>query len=361
MSNKDANAPGLVPQITVEAKSPVSKLQRQFNNKIKKINKLKEKIAKKQAIMAQAQARVQAEIQPLFGKLVEKRIELVKLLDRLYDLPFFKKREKEKIAYLIEDISYDLIEKYKVEELIEVYDKYAVTSYADAMKQADEEAREMAEDLLRNAFGLDIDMDDVESLEDLEKKVEEQFDQQEKEREEKKSARKKTKAQLAKEEKMKAEMNNISKASRRVYTELAKVLHPDKEKDEATKAWKEEAMKKVTQAYKQDDFFELLRLQMEYIESQGENLNQLSEEQLRYYLKILNEQAKELEEEDYSFSFGFDAHFYHQYCGTPKQMDQKIGSARNSLERELQQLNQDLQEFEEPANLRAFLKELRFR
>ncbi|MCC9167169.1 J domain-containing protein [Pontibacter harenae] len=361
MPKEDAIVKGLVPQISAKDKSQLSKLQRQFNNKIDKINKLKQKLVERQKVLDHAQARVQEEIRPLIMQLVDGRVKMVKLLDRSYDKSLFKKRERDKIAMLIEDLSYTLIEAYGVEELIELHDKYADVSYEDAARQAEEESREITEDMLRNVFGLDIELDENSSFDDLQSQMEQQFDEREKEQEKKQSARKKTATQLAKEEKMKAEMENISKASRRVYTELAKMLHPDREKDEAARVWKEEAMKKVTQAYKQDDFFELLRLQMEYMENQDQNLDQLSEQQLKYYLKILNEQAKDLEDEDYEFNFSPDADFYRQYCGTPKQMDQKFGTARNELKKQLTQLKQDIQNFEDPAYLRAFLKEFRFR
>lgn len=347
-----------MPQITIQEKSPISKLQRQFNNKIKEINSLKKNLAEREALVVQARARVEAELRPLVEQLVEKRIELVKLLDRSYGLSVFRKREKDKIAFLLEDISYSLIESHGVEELIPLHDKYAAMPYADAVKQAEEDAREMTQDMFRSVFGLEVD--DFDNFNQIEDKILQQLDARERERAEKKSARKKTKAQLAKEEKLKAEMNNISKASRRVYTDLVKLLHPDKEQDAANKAWKEEAMKQITHAYKQDDFFELLRLRMEHIPEQDKNLDQLPEDQLKYYLKLLNEQVRDLEDQQYAFFSGPDASLFHQYCGNPKQMEQKFGTAKNDLKKELKQLKQDLQNLEEPAYLRAFLKELRF-
>lgn len=359
MPNKDTTAKGLVPQITVQEKSPLSKLQRQFNSKIKKINTLKKNLAEREALVVQARARAETELGPIMGQLVEKRIELVKLLDRSYALSVFRKREKDKIAYLIEDISYSLIEAHGVEELIPLHDKYAAMPHADAVKQAEEDARELTQDMFRSVFGLEVEVDDLDNFDQIEDKILQQLEERERERAEKKSGRKKTKAQLAKEEKLKAEMDNISKASRRVYTDLVKLLHPDKEQDEATKAWKEEAMKQITHAYKQDDFFELLRLRMEHIPEQDKNLDQLPEDQLKYYLKLLNEQVRDLEDQQYAFFSGPDAGFYHQYCGNPKQMDQKFGTAKNDLKKELKQLKQDLQNLEEPSYLRAFLKELR--
>jgi hypothetical protein len=361
MPDKSTNVTGLVPQIKLKDKSQLSKLQRQFNSKVNKINTLKKDLAERQALLAQARARVETNLRPLLGQIVEKRIELVKLLDRSYGLSIFRKREKDKISFLIEDISYNLIEAHGVEELIALHDKYAELTHADAVKQAEEEAKEMTQDMFRNVFGMDVDIADLDDLDQLESRMEQQLEEQERERAAKKATRKKTKAQLAKEEKMKSDMHNISKASRRVYTDLVKLLHPDKEQDASVKAWKEEAMKEITSAYNRDDFFELLRLRMEYIKEEEKGLDQLPEDQLKYYLKILNEQVRDLEAQQFDFYTSPDASFYFQYCGPPQQMEQKFGTAKNDLKKELKQLKQDLQNLEEPAYLRAFLKELRFR
>lgn len=348
-----------MPQITVNDKSQLSKLQRRFNNTIQKINALKNKLAARQAVLEQARARMESELRPLILKIVESRVELVKLLDRSYNLAVFKKREKDKIAYLIEDISFQLIENYGVEEVIALHDKYAPATHAEVVAQEEEAAKEITANMFR-MFGVEVDADDFDDVEQLQSKMQQQLEEEDQERVQQRAGQKKTKAQLAKEEKMKTEMQNISKASRRVYTNLVKLLHPDKEQDEEVKVWKEEAMKQVTQAYEKDDFFELLRLQMAYIAEHEKQIDQLPEDQLKYYLKLLQEQYQELEEQEYLFNIGPDAGFYFQYGGTPKQMDQKFGTAKNDLKKELKQLKQDLQHLEEPAYLRAFLKEVRF-
>ena len=117
MTDKNTTGKELVPQIYAD-KSRLSRTQRQFNNKIEKINTLKKGLAEQQALLEQARARVETDLRPLLGQIVEKRIELVKLLDRSYGLSIWRKREKDKIAYLIEDISYNMIEAHGVEELI---------------------------------------------------------------------------------------------------------------------------------------------------------------------------------------------------------------------------------------------------
>ena len=285
MAENKSEKTSLVPQIAVKDKSPLAKLQRQFNSKIKKINTLKATLEETEQQLQQARERLHKELQPLLDKLLEARIAFVRLLDRSYALPYFRKKEKEKLGILIADITYELIDQHGVEELTELHDKYAEKPHAEYKTEADEMAKDMAQSMFKGFFGLDLEIDDLDDFEKVQSQIEQQLEEKEQAYQAKRAGRKKTKAQLEKEEKAKAEMANISKASRRIYTDLVKLLHPDKEPDPAARTWKEEAMKKVTLAYEQDDFFELLRMQMEFIEEQDRGLDLLSEEQLKYYIK----------------------------------------------------------------------------
>lgn len=350
----------LVPQIAVKDQSALAKLQKQFNAKIKKINALKTSLQETEQEMQLARERVQKELQPLLDQILEHRIRFVKLLDRMHALPYFRKREKEKLSLLISDIAYEFIDRHGVEELTELHDKHADKTHAEYTEEADEMAKDMAQDMFKNVFGLDLDFDDLNDFEKVQSQIEQQLEEKEQARQARQKTRKKSKAQLEKEEKAKAEMANISKASRRIYTDLVKLLHPDKEQDAATRAWKEEAIKQVTQAYQQDDFFELLRLQMEYLREQDQGLEQLPEQQLKYYIKMLNDQIRELEDEHYARTggFGLGSDFYFRFCGPPKLMDQKFAREKRELKKELTQLQKDLQEFESPKSLREFLREV---
>ena len=300
------------------------------------------------------------ELQPLLDQILVHRIQFVKLLDRMHALPYFRKKEKEKLSVLISDIAYELIDRHGMDELTELHDRHADKTHAEYKEEADDMAKDMAQNMFKGIFGIDVELDDLSDFEKVQSQIEQQLEEKEQAHQTRQKTRKKSKAQLEKEEKAKAEMANISKASRRIYTDLVKLLHPDKEQDEAARTWKEEAIKKVTLAYQQDDFFELLRLQMEYLAEQDQGLNQLPEQQLQYYIKMLNDQIRELEDEHYARTggIGFGNDFYFRYCGPPKLMDQKFAREKRELKKELTQLQKDLQEFESPKSLREFLREV---
>jgi hypothetical protein len=357
MLTPDSNkpVPSLTPQITSEDQRRLSQLQQEFNKKVAQIEQLKLELATRRDSMDLAQKRIEKELRPIIMQQVAQRAELAHLLDDAFALSLFSFREKEKLAQLIASIALDLIENYERHDLVALHDRYAEVPYAErAAYIADEGFPEEGIDS-EEEQGIPDDWDDLDDFE----RIQVQLDREEEEREWAKQNRqkgRKTKAQKEKEAKAKAELSNISKASRRVYTDLAKQLHPDKERDETKRAWKEEAMKRVTQAYHHDDFFELLRLQMEFLQEQGQALDKLPDEQLQYYIRLLDEQVSELQTDLNGFIFGPNATFYDRFCGSPKQMNQKFKRAKEDLSYELERLKDNLKVLQDPVQIKVLLK-----
>ncbi|MBJ6119912.1 J domain-containing protein [Pontibacter sp. BT310] len=350
-SNKPV--PNLTPQISTSAERKLSKLQQEFNQKTEQIELLKKEIATRRESMNLAQKRIEKELRPIILQQLEKRVELANLLDQAFSLPIFSIREKLKISALIENITFDLISNYERRDMIELHDRYAEYTYAERTAFTAEDPDETIAD---DELTIEDDFDDLDDFERIQAQLDREREQREQEKQNRQKNRK-TKAQREKEAQAKAELSNISKASRRVYTELAKQLHPDKEQDETKRAWKEEAMKRVTQAYHHDDFFELLRLQMEFMQEQGQALDTLQDEQLQYYVKILTDQLDELKAEFQDLANGPDAGFYTRFCGSPKQMDQKFKSAKEDLTLELEQLKQNVRTLQDdPQMIKVILK-----
>lgn len=352
----DKPVPSLTPQISSEDQRRLSKLQQDFNKKVAQIEQLKQELTSRRDSMDLAQKRIEKELRPIIMQQVEQRAALAHLLDEAFALPLFSFREKEKLALLIADIALDLIQNYERQDLIALHDRYAEVPYAErAVYAADEEDSSEEDKISEEETAIPDNWDELDEYERLQAQLDREEEERERARQNRQKGRK-TKAQKEKEAKAKAELSNISKASRRVYTDLAKQLHPDKERDETKRAWKEEAMKRVTQAYHHDDFFELLRLQMEFMQEHGQALDKLPDEQLQYYVRLLDEQLSELQAELNGFIFGPNATFYDRFCGSPKQMNQKFKRAKESLTYELEQLKQNLRVLQDPVQIKVVLK-----
>ncbi|WP_299822348.1 J domain-containing protein [uncultured Pontibacter sp.] len=350
MHGSNKLVPNITPQITTPDNQKLSTLQQEFNHKTEQIEQLKQELDTRRQSINLAQRRIEKELRPIIQQQLEKRVELARLLDEAYALPLFSFREKEKLAILIENITFDLISNYERKDMLELHDKYAELTYAERTAFA---AEDEGKTILDEEPSIEDELDDYERIQ---AELDREMERREQEKQNRQKSRK-TKAQLAKEAQAKAELSNISKASRRVYTELAKQLHPDKEQDETKRAWKDEAMKRVTHAYHHDDFFELLRLQMEFMQEQGQPLEALPDEQLQHYIKILTDQVDELKATLHTLATEPDSGFYTRFCGTAKQMDQKFKSAKEDLHRELEQLKQNLRTLQnDPQMIKVLLK-----
>ena len=111
------------------------------------------------------------------------------------------------------------------------------------------------------------------------------------------SGTKKTKKQLAEME-MELQLQEArSKSISSIYKQLVKVLHPDLEQDEKQKPIKEELMKQLSIAYKNNDLLSLLMLEIEWINNSDNNVQQQGDEKLKIYNALLMEQVAEVEKE----------------------------------------------------------------
>ena len=82
-----------------------------------------------------------------------------------------------------------------------------------------------------------------------------------------------------------------------IIRQLTKVLHPDREMDEAKKAQKSVLMQRANLAYKQNDLLALLELQFEREQFEQKELNSLANEKLLAYNRMLQRQRKQIKEE----------------------------------------------------------------
>jgi hypothetical protein len=348
--------------ITQKSEKDLSKLQKQFNANVKKINELKQRLKDDEEQLRKIVTRIQSDIIPTEHKHFEKITELVYVFDKHHDDPFFKKKEKAKIADFIVNKSQELIETTGNEDLKILYEKYAEESFDEMDAEAENATAEMMKNMMSSMFGVNFEEDaDVSDPQKMQEYMERKMEGKQAESQAKKANKKKSNKQIEKEEKIKEEAKNISKAARSIYTDLVKAFHPDRERDETERVRKTEIMKKVTQAYEDDDLFELLRLK---IELQGADIESLTmaDEQLKYYNKILKEQVRELEESLWQLRMqgsgpmgGED--LLSRFGGDEKSMKAKITRQVNKLKNNIKMVEQDIIALGVKENMRRFLKD----
>ncbi len=330
-------------------KAALSKRQKEFNRLTKKIEETNKLISDLKKGGEQLQQRVEKEMKPLLVEMNSVKAGMVRAMDRVYDDKLLKKADHKKLAHLITDLSFDLINGGGFEDLKPIFNKYNEVDFDTVNAAVEQEAAARAKEMA-SMFGVDFDDDDDISTpeqfqEQMFKKLFEQqegFEEEERVKAEKRANRPKTQKQQEREDKQKEHEQKLSKSVRAVYMDLVKAFHPDREKDEAERLRKTEIMQRVTQAYNDNDLLGLLKLQMEFDRIDQEHLETLADEQLLYYNKVLKQQLDDLEEQKFEI--------VNQLASLSDLNPYQI----NSVESVFFQFNQDLREFKrELKNIKA--------
>jgi len=280
----------------------LSKNQIMFNRLTKRIEQLQGIIQTETAKLESLLKIYLAEILERKRALAESRVMVAKALGASTKKVKFGKRQYEDVRAVILDLCEEAFVEIEPDKETEAfYDAWAETSYREeAQSQSDAMKREMA-DNVRAAFDIEIDPDEIEDTPEgfarFARRLKNEFEEKEKKQAGRHSVREKSKKQLERELLRKQEEAQTLKSMRSIYLSLAKALHPDTITDPKEKKRKEELMKKVTAAYSDRDLSMLLKLEMEWVKTEGHALDRLPDDQLKLYIASLKEQVEALEQE----------------------------------------------------------------
>jgi hypothetical protein len=291
----DEASPGRAPTVGVvgRAKKP-TKTQKRFNRLVEQINAQREAIAHWQAYRERYRQRLAADYQPLADRMRDRRIALAKLLDRIMDSGELGQRHRAKVRDILDSLLSGLLAESEDPALVELYDKYADSRFAEEQKKRIEAMRTVAAE----ALGIDTDSyEGGDSPDDLADWIAEQVRAS---RAEPPPAAKprRTSARAGAREAAQADVaTGGARALRDLFRKLASALHPDREHDSVERARKTELMKELNQGYAARDLLRLLDLQNRVEQVDGGTLGGLGEERLRHYVHVLEQRASKLEEE----------------------------------------------------------------
>jgi hypothetical protein len=285
----------------------LSKLQKQFNNYIKKIGTFKTNISNAKECLEMVKIAVFKDFTPLEKEEFNLRTEILQTLDSWFDKGKLSKKEREDLSEYLADECFTLIDTGH-EELKPLYEKHADQSYEEAQEAAKAESADMLKGMFEQ-FGIEFDGEiDMDKPEEMQAKILEIMEQKENEMFEEEQAKPKSKKQLEKEAKKQEAESQLSQSIKEIYKKLVKEFHPDREQDETEKVRKTAIMTRITEAYEKDDLLTLLQLQLEYEQINQENLNLIADEKLKHYNKVLKEQVQMLDQElDMLMGRGFDS------------------------------------------------------
>jgi hypothetical protein len=136
---------------------------------------------------------------------------------------------------------------------------------------------------------------DVDSPEDVERRVEEQMQARQAEAERARAAHRAGRRKPgAHERQARDDARQASQSLREVYRRLAAALHPDRETDPAQRQRKTALMQRANQAYAAHRLLDLLQLQLEAEQIDPARIAALGDQRLGHYTRLLAEQLAEL-------------------------------------------------------------------
>ncbi len=283
-------------RIAAQPDQPIlSKGQKTFNALVKKIEASRRNLGLWQATVLTYQLKVASDYAPLVQTFGELKAAMVRKLDEALDRGGLTKTDRRTVQNLICDVAEQLIIDTEDETLKEIYNKHSDADF-DA---EDEAAVNSMKTTMESMFGIDLgDVADLNSPEDLLAQLGKQMEKAQQRRQEEQAGhtrRRKTAKQLAHEEKLNAEAAQTSLSIREVYRKLVSALHPDREPDIDERKRKTALMQRVNQAYDKRDLLQLLELQLELEQIDAKAIAGMSEDRLKHFNKILQDQLLELE------------------------------------------------------------------
>lgn len=338
-----------------QAAGPVSRARKRFNTLIKKLEAARALLAEWKETLPAVWSRVDGTYRPLQQTWTERLRELVLLLDGMHGHKLLGKRERAKLSTFLSTMSLELLESADDEEIKAIYNRHSGGDFDEEVADSEDEIRYMMETMLGAEFKGDIDVRSPQAMfEAFQAQLAGQAAQEEPE-----SPPPKRSAEAARERRQAEEAQRIAQSMREIFRKLASQLHPDRETDEAERRRKTALMQRVNVAYAANDMLGLLELQLEVEQIDQASLAGMSEERIKQYNKVLEEQLKELETEIAGFEEGaaieLDAGIFDVV--TPASMREAIDSDIAMMEVKLEVIEHDLQTLGDVKMLKAWLKE----
>jgi hypothetical protein len=333
----DDNHKGLI----IKGKA-LNKDQQKFNSLVKEIQKLGKLLEECRTKLPEAKARVDSfyeENEEREAKAMEDLI--LSAYNYLCEVKLGVNKKELVEAYIVSLISE--MDSDPSPAIIQIYDEITGESWEEEKEFEKNTEIAMKEDFFKQTFGQEFQYDpeksDFENYSTVKEKIgDEAFEEMAsgflggKKKKPSRKNQKQLEAELQKEK----EEEVKQKSFKALYNELMKAFHPDKEQDPELKKEKEEVSKKITEAYRNKNYFQLLSLESEFLLKNADSKG-TSEEQIRLYIKILNQQKAELKMELDAAQMVFGPIFSHLMGKYKGQMEPFMMEIKRNFESDLEQ------------------------
>lgn len=329
-----------------------SKLQQKYEALLRNVEKEKRKINNLTVGLREIMPRIQAEIKPLQKELDQALKKRIMRLDAVseelgvgkFNRQWFDSFMAEQVVNLLEAF------EFRDEELKTLYQKYSGEKFDDNY------VKEQYEDLAKSfkeSFGLDLDVEELfekgpeayfaehmnNFMNQLKEKQEENAENQKESK-----VRNRSKKQAETELKRAEEEKLLAQDAKSIYMRLIKKYHPDLEQDVELKEQKTEIVQRVTKAFQENDFLELLKLQIELLDEGESDASNLAEDMLMRYNKILQKQLNELQFHIYQIKMGSQELLENYFDYNFNFSEKKFIQSKKEIENEIKEIEADLRD-----------------
>jgi hypothetical protein len=344
-------------------KLTLTKAQKQFNTLVKKIEMLKAQLAEWHEAVPRHSERIHREYQPLRDAFNTLRLELVSLLDRARTEKRLTKNEIKKIRQLIPSITAELMTEQPSDAVKALHDKYSDIGYDEQSEEVDDALKSMMGEVFGIDVGDDIDINDPEQLRAmLERQAQaehERIQARAQQSDARRAKSKKTARQIDQEQQKISNAALVQKSLQEVFRKLVAALHPDRAPDDAERERRTELMQRVNVAYEKRDLLQLLELLLQIEQVGKTNISAQSDERLKHFNQLLKEQSETLlralaeAQLPFRYQLGLPPFAPLSVKVLVAHMEQDIRGLKSSVE----SLQHDLRVFQDPARLKAWLRD----
>jgi len=300
-SSSNAPASGLV--LTPTTDRPLTKAQETFRTLLASVESLRKSIDCEEQELDQTLSFYADKIVPRLARQTALQKELVRALAPYLNKTFFPRKE-ERVQF--RELARELLDEIANQErglsdadLREIYNAVHGVGYAQDERKTIASVKSALAQMFVEA-GLEADFSELDSAvseaefmaraEALVARVRKM-----KQAEVEASACAEHGRNATEHEQLRAEEEFRKRTIANIYKQLARVLHPDLERDGERQKNKVQLMQELTVAYRQNDLHTLLRLEMQWIENESGDIGRLTEEKLGVYNEVLKGQAQGLE------------------------------------------------------------------
>jgi hypothetical protein len=301
INREKKGASGLVPVPTADR--PLTKAQETFRTLLTRLETLRESVDAEEAELDATLRFYAAEIVPRVARRVALQKEFVRALAPYLNPAFFP-RKPERLE--LREFMHELLDEIaKTEQgltdddLREIYGTVHSVGYDERERKTLESVKQGLAEMFAEA-GLQADFSELDSAtteadflaraEELTARV-----RKLKQAEDDAAHCGDTVHHSSGDEELRAAEEARKRSIATIYKQLARILHPDLERDSERQKQKVALMQELTVAFRQNDLHTLLRLEVEWIEQEGSDVERLTEEKLGVYNQILSGQVEGLE------------------------------------------------------------------